>query len=566
MDAGSHERGREVRLGLLARLVPLLLLAPVASAQAAGGGTTGRLLVTLAPPVPGRAVAAAGEVVGRAGGRPARGAVAELRLVTARARPGRSLAALARRLRADPAVRSVQLEHRFALRALPDDPALSTAETAEGTPPGVPVEWWAERQGLPGAWDVPGTHGATVAVIDTGVDATHPELSGRIARATDRDATPGAGPATTDETGHGTHVASLACATADNGIGIAGAGYDCRLLIFKSDLSDGSVAASIVDATQQGAEAINMSFGTTGDVPAADVVREALRYASDRGVVLVSAAADAPVEEQGDPSNVLQPAGTGADLARGLGLSVTAAGFDDTRAGFAGYGSEVSLAAYGAWSTGRGGPRGLLGAFPAATVALERLGPGVPPVPSCRCRASFLGDARYAYIQGTSMASPMVAAAAAMVKHLNPDLSAGSVVRLLKRTARRPAGTGWTPDLGWGILDAGAAVAVARTIDRRGPSTRVRVAETDGRTLTLRLSGTDRAPAGVRASGLARFELYRSKDGAPAHRIARTTRHTVRLRIRRGFTYAFSAVGVDRAGNREKRPVRPDARLRLKRL
>ena len=552
------------------RLVLLLLAlgaaapaAPAAARAQQGGGTTGRLLVTLRPGRPSAVRATAGEVLSRAAGRNARRSVPVLGLVTARPRPGGSARELARRLRAQPEVATVEVEHRFRLRAAGPDPALSVAETARGTPPGTPVQWWAQRQGFPAAWAIPQTHGATLAVIDSGVEASHPELAGRIVRATAEDATPGDGPATTDEQGHGTHVASLACADAGNGVAIAGAAYDCRLLVIKSDLSDSSVARSIVDATEQGAQAVNMSFGTDGSVPASTAVVAALRYAHDHGVVLVAAAADSPVEEQGDPSNVLQPAGTGSDLTRGLGLSVTAANALDQRATFAGYGSEVSLAAYGAWNTGAGGPRGLLGAFPAREVALERPDPTPPPASGCDCRTTFGGDARYAYVQGTSMAAPMVTGVAAMVAHLNPDLSANEVIALLKLTARRPAGTGWQPDLGWGILDAGAAVGLARTLDKRAPSTRVRVRPPASTTVTLRLSGADRAPSGVVASGLARFDVYRSIDGRRAKRIASTALRTLRVRVRRGPRYAFTAVGVDAAGNREARPSTPDARLRL---
>ena len=75
-------------------------------------------------------------------------------------------------------------------------------------------------------------------------------------------------PPTGDEDGHGTHVASLACAAGDNGAGIVGAGLDCRLIVIKSDLSDGSIARSIVQAADRGAGAINMSFGTDGSAPA----------------------------------------------------------------------------------------------------------------------------------------------------------------------------------------------------------------------------------------------------------------------------------------------------------
>jgi len=543
----------------------LLTLGATGSASPAWATPTGRLLVTLDPAPEGAPVAraAATGIITDADGRLSGARVPQLDLVTVRPAAGGSLAQLASELRTQPGVARVEVEQRAELRAVPNDPALVTPELAPGTPNGTAVQWWAQRQGLFAAWDVPQALDATVAVIDTGLDADHPELAGRIAQTVDNDQTSGHGPATVDEIGHGTHVASMACAAANNRIGIAGAGFGCKLLVYKSDLSDSSVAASIVQAADRGADAINMSFGTDGGSPVTEVVKSAIQYAYDRDVILVSAAADAPTEQQGYPSDVLQPTGTGADLGRGLGLSVTAANFSDQRASFAGFGSQISLAAYGAWNTGAGGPRGLLGAFPGRPTELEA-GSLSPLSSPCTCRTTFAGDNHWAYVQGTSMASPIVAATAAMVRRLNPDLKAAEVIRLLKTTARRPAGTGWESDLGWGILDAGAAVNAARLIDRRAPATKVRVFPPRSSTLTLRVVGVDDAPDGVLASGIAHFDVMRSIDGRRAKRIARTARRTVRLKVRRGPRYRFWAVATDRAGNREAVPDRPDARIRLK--
>ena len=547
-------------------LIPLLLPVVIAAAapEHAAAAPTGRLLVTLAPTSAGQPVgrAAAAGLAARSQARLAGPRVPQLNLVTVRPRAGASLTRVAEALRAQPGVARVEPEQRAELRIVPDDPALTVQEPAAGTPAGTPVQWWAARTGLFAAWDVPQVRDATVAVIDTGIDAGHPDLAGRVAGAVDQDDLGGRGPATVDENGHGTHVASMACAVADNAIGLAGAGYGCRLLVYKSDLTDSSVAASIVQATDAGADAINMSFGTDGESPVSSGVARAIAYAYRRDVILVSAAADTPIERQGYPSDALQPTGSGADLAAGLGLSVTAANAADRRATFAGFGSQISLAAYGAWNTGSGGPRGLFGALPAQTTELET-GSVAPPLAPCACRASFAGDARWAYIQGTSMASPVVAATAAMVRELNPDLSAAEVIRMLKVTARRPPGTGWGPDLGWGILDAGAAVGAARLADRRPPATRVRVLPPRSRTLTLRLVGEDAAPSGVVASGIASFDVYRAVDGRRPTRVARSKTRTVRLSARRGARYAFWAVATDRAGNRERRPATPDAQIRL---
>jgi len=338
-------------------------------ATAGASATTGRLLVSLAPSAPDRAHASAARaVVARAGARAAGYAVPEIGMVTVRPRRGGSLPALAARLRRDPAVRAVSVERVAALRELPSDPALTTPQT-----PGGPTwQWWAERSGFPVAWDR--THGeaATVAVIDSGIDAHHPEFAGRVRGAAAWVGDPSAQNPGVDESGHGTHVASLACGNAGNWFGIAGAGHSCGLIVEKTDLSDSSVVRAIVDATDRGADIINMSFGVDDrEVPPQALV-DALDYAWNRDVVMVAAAADSATTEQGDPANVLQPTGTGPDLSQGRGLSVTAVGPDDRRASFAGLGSQISMAAYGAER--RPGPAadGLLGAFPGTPTRMER--------------------------------------------------------------------------------------------------------------------------------------------------------------------------------------------------
>jgi serine protease len=290
----------------------------------------------------------------RAGARHAGFDVPQIGLITLRPRRGVAPTAFAASLRRLSGVQTVQLEHRLVPRAVPNDPALSAPDQYSGT-----VEWTLAREGFYDAWNISKGDGALVGVIDTGIDATHPDLASKIAAAVDKqDPSDARGSARTDEVGHGTHVASLACADTGNGIGIAGAGYDCKMVIEKSDFSDSSIAAAIVDATDRHVGALNMSFGPDtpatappgggagGRAPQSEV--RALDYAASHKVVLVSAAADSPGTEQGDPGNLLQPSGTGAALSAGIGLDVTAAEYDGTRAPFAGSGSEISIAAYGA--------------------------------------------------------------------------------------------------------------------------------------------------------------------------------------------------------------------------
>lgn len=550
---------------LLGSLVALAVAVPGALAAprtetAPASGPTGRLLVTLKDDSRTRVARSAASAIAAAGARVAGPVVPRLGLVTVKPAVGLTARATAVALRALPQVQTVEVERRHSLRQASTDPALTTPETTPGTPSGTAVQWWAARQNLPAMWALNRGAGATVAIIDTGVDATHPELSSKLAGTLDNDATAGRGPGTTDEVGHGTHVASLACAGADNGVGLAGAGLDCRLLILKSDLSDSSIAASITQAVDRGADAINMSFGTDGSQPAATPIVRAIDDAFARGVVLVAAAADQPVEEQGDPSNVVQPTGTGADITQGKGLSITAANFAGQRAPFAGFGSQISMAAYGAF--GGPGPRGIFGAFPRNMTDLERptlTGAG------CNCRTTFNGDNRYAYVQGTSMAAPMVAAVAAVVRDLNPDLSAADTIRILKSTASRAPGTGWNPDLGWGILDGGAAAAAATVVDRRAPISSVKSTArvVRGSSVLLTVRRADRAPFRLVPSGVAKVELWRSANGGRARRLKTlTSTSSYRVPVKRGSRYTFFTLAVDKAGNREQPPARADTSVR----
>jgi hypothetical protein len=127
------------------------------------------------------------------------------------------------------------------------------------------------------------------------------------------------------------------------------------------------------------------------------------------------------------------------------------------------------------------------------------------------------------------------------------------VVRILKQAARRPAGA-WTPDLGWGILDAGAALDLAQRVDVTPPTTRVSAPRrTHTRSVLLRWTGTDPARPGLIASGLSTVSLYVGRDGRKPHFIKRTAHHAIRYRVRPGSVYRFYTLGVDKAGNRERK-------------
>jgi serine protease len=551
-----------VRVRLISAAAAALFLVAAAPSQAAERARpTGRWLVVFRHASSARSAATVSAVLERAGARRAGRVIPKLGVATVRG----STAAI-RALRDDPRVKGVDREWYRVLRRVPNDPALHIAESAmewPGTAPGTMLQWALEREGFYGAWDVTTGPGARVAVLDTGIDGSHPELGGKVATA---DAV-GTSDPLTDPDGHGSHTSGLACAATNNGLGVAGAGWDCRLSVVKLGFTefgipDDEIVTAIQLAADRGAKTISMSFGGGGPSMALD---RAITYAISKGAVLVAAASNQSEPDQGAPASQLQP-DNAPDINAGRGLVVTAADHADTRAG-TGFGPQVSLAAYGFYDDAPEGPPGLISTYPPKPdlIGLEC------DNPLFACRHSVAGDSRYAYLQGTSMATPQVAGLAALVADLNPWLSVHDRLLLIKRSARRSGG--WSSDLGWGILDAGAAISAARRIDGNAPSSRARARKRvrirRGRRrarVRVRWFGSDLAgrprliPSGIRS-----FDLYMRRGRGRYRRVRKATkRHSARLRLRPGV-YRFYTRARDKAGNREGAPHRADARLAVKR-
>jgi subtilisin family serine protease len=280
----------------------------------------------------------------------------------------------------------------------------------------------------------------TIAVIDTGADLTAPDIAAKAPR------TYNIRSRTTDVrdlNGHGTFVASLAAGSVTNGAGIAGFGGDAKLLVIKAGRDDGTLsdfdeASAIVYAVDHGARVINLSVGGTST---SVVERRGIEYAARHGVLVVAAAgndhdAGNPVEY---PAALVQPVGSRGR--GGSGLAVGASTSDGRRASFSNTGSQLSLLAPGADVFG----------------AVSSLSPA-DDYPRSDLPAS--GGGLYGFASGTSFAAPEVAGAAALVMAANPLLRSSEVAEVLKQTASNHGS--WTPDNGYGILDAGAAVAAAQ--------------------------------------------------------------------------------------------------------
>jgi subtilisin family serine protease len=325
--------------------------------------------------------------------------------------------------------------------------------------PGVAWEWqWSAAD----MGDVPDSviHDAArvkIAVIDSGADLTAPNLAAKA-------------PATwsvlshshrvTDRLGHGTFVSSIAAGSVSDGA-IAGFGGDAKLLVVQAVDSDGYItdvdeAAAIVYAVKHGANVINLSIGGSDT---SSIEKRAVRWAARHGVLIVAAAGNEhdegnPVEY---PAALLQP--KGSDGAGGIGLAVGATERDGTRASYSNTGSYLSVAAPGT------------NVFAAESAASDWPHAQVP----------WTAPGYYGWASGTSFAAPEVAGVAALVWGANPLLTASQVAKVIKHSA---TGNGWTPELGWGDLNAGAAVALAQAT--QGKALR-KVVRSRGRSIPRRL-------------------------------------------------------------------------------
>jgi subtilisin family serine protease len=468
---------------------------------------------------------------------------------------GESVGELRRRLSDDPRIGLVRADRPVEFRYVPNDFAFNTPDP--NAPFGDFGQWNLLRSGAVGAWDLSRGTGAEVAVIDSGFEADHPDLAGIVgrlncARASASQVPQCGGTDVSDPDGHGTHVAGLACGSSDNGVGIASLGLGCNLFVAKVFWCS-SVAEAIAVAGNRYSDAINLSLGGCDSTMADEI-----EYAWARGAVPVAAAENAPDAVTSYPARAVQPDGTGPDLDSGRGLVVTAAKYSGARALFAQRTEGVSVAAFGAASDQVGGQQGILSAWPAAATTIEN-GDPVTGAPPCGCRTSLQGDDRYAYLEGTSMAAPQVAGLVGLIRSVKPNLPAGRVVRLIKLTADNCASYG--KGIGWGLIDADHAVGAALDRDVNPPVSRVRRASRE----QLRIKRFSRECSGeLPSSRLRTVSVFASVDGGRYRRIGKTRSRTLAIDAKPGHSYRFHSVAVDRAGNREAMPERPDARLRVK--
>jgi subtilisin family serine protease len=306
--------------------------------------------------------------------------------------PSRRAAVLAA-LQRSPLVAHAGRDLRFHLMAMPNDTYYAR-------------QWGLTVGGFTSVWNRSSPRSVVVAVVDTGVDATSPDLAGRVLKGVDVADTTNS---TSDRNGHGTSVAGVIAALANNGIGGAGVCGVCRILPVKVIGASGTadttrVAAGIVKAADRGARVINVSVGAPQSI---DALQRAVDYATSKGAVVIAAAGNSGITQKNYPAaypNVISVAGSTQS---------------DRLYGWSNHGLWVSVAAPG-------------------------------------CNVAPLLDGRgYGEFCGTSSATPLVAGLVALVRSARPGATGAQVTNAIERAAKRVSA-----NVKYGRIDAGAAVAM----------------------------------------------------------------------------------------------------------
>ena len=407
------------------------LVAVVAAASLAlpGVAEAARVAVGLAPGADARVVSAA--VAERTGTRPE--SLQPIRALVADVPDGVTLEGIA-------GIRYVERLVSRQLAYTPNDPLAAK-------------QWYLPYSGFYSSWiTLPSFESIPVAVIDSGVDASHPDLAGKIL---DAESFVG-GSARVDTLGHGTFVSGLIAAGVNNGIGIAGLAPSAELLVAKVVTKSRAIpveaeAKAIRWAVDNGARVINMSLGGIRDPLDPDrdtysrLEADAIAYAVANGVVVVAAVGNS----DGAPSSPWKYASYPAALPHVLGVSATT----DTGAvpSFSNRDRVYNDIAAPGLRILSVLPRPLTARYPAC---------GEQGYSSC-------GPEDYREAQGTSFAAPQVSAAAAVLLSLRPTLRPEQVTKILQSaaidldssTGCSACAAGRDAYSGWGRLDVAAAIA-----------------------------------------------------------------------------------------------------------
>ncbi|MFC6953466.1 S8 family peptidase [Halorubellus litoreus] len=315
--------------------------------------------------------------------------------------------------------------------------------------PRYPLQWDKQVQDIPTAHETTRGEGARVAIIDSGVDAAHPDLAHAVNEDLSVNFTDdGQGAANAAGGYHGSHVGGIVAANDENEAGVVGTApgaelVDCRVFSAAGGGSFGIVLAAIAYSAQIDADVANLSLGAY-PVPRQSLgtfygkaLNSVMTYANSQGTLLTISTGNDAADLQHDKNFISIP----NEGAQAVGVSATGpVGFGwgddgleeapDSPANYTNYGTNaVTLSA-------PGGDYDPEAAEADETTWYYDLVLNTISIPSFDDDGNYLGATpTYSWIAGTSMAAPQVAGAAALVKSEAPDMNANQVESLLKRTA-----------------------------------------------------------------------------------------------------------------------------------
>jgi subtilisin family serine protease len=426
---------------------------------------------------------------------------------------GTAVEALVARLAADPRVEYAQTDHVRENHSAPIDPYYGSSGSWGQS---YRDQWALPKLNVEHAWGylqgseaIGGGEAFVVAVVDSGVDYLHPELSAQMwTNPEEQGPGPDNGyPGDTlgwdfagndndpqDEFGHGTHMAGIIAAQADNGIGIAGVAPAVRLMAVRALDGAGrgtssTIAAGIVYAADNGAQVITVSSGCVSRCPSDPLVEQAVRHASAKGALVVMSAGN-----RGDdlafysPQNMTDP----------RPIVVSSTDELDQRESFGNAGLFVDLVAPGG---GRNpSPPVVAPVSNILSLAAAACSPLV-------CDATHLVGGQYLRRAGTSMSAAYVSGVAGLVLAADPLARPQSVRWRLFGNAQDLGPKGYDPMFGWGRVSALNSVADLR----RFMLARI-VAPASGE----RVSGLVRVVGAADARSFASYEISVGQGATPA--------------------------------------------------
>jgi len=285
--------------------------------------------------------------------------------------------------------------------AVPNDPSYGS-------------QWHLPKISAPQGWDITeGMSSIDIAVIDSGVDLTHPDLAGKLLPGFNFRTNTSDG---SDVYGHGTKVAGAAAAISNNGLGVAGVAWNCSIMPLVIADSTGlgdyfAMAQAIIYAVDHGVRIMNISYGGPGYT---STLQDATDYAWNKGAVIFASAGNSNTSTTQIPASLPNV------------VAVAATDSSDNKASYSNFGSWITVAA------------------PGSAITTTAKGGG------------------YASVSGTSFSSPITAGLGALVLSVNPTLSNRQVVDIITQNADDLGVAGFDQYFGFGRINVARAVAAAK--------------------------------------------------------------------------------------------------------